>query len=69
MDVECKCSVCGKIGMAKLPHSVDISNIYEVAWKKFVFHGWHRIPRTDGFGNPVKKGHEWIYYCKECGGR
>lgn len=61
-NIKCSCVVCGKVGESQLVAPTDISNVYEISWKKFQMKGWHRLPRTG-------KGHEWIYYCPECGGR
>lgn len=62
-NIRCSCIVCGKTGESQLVAPTDISNVYEIAWKKFQMKGWHRLPNNN------TKGHEWIYYCPECGGR
>lgn len=69
LNVKCTCSVCGSECRVCIPAPVELENIYENAWKRFLMRGWHRIPRSDSYGRPVKGANEWVYYCKQCGGR
>lgn len=61
LNVKCTCTVCGTVERVCIPAPVELENIYENAWKRFLMRRWNRIPKTGGTG--------YVYFCPYCGGR
>ena len=55
--VKCTCTVCGRFDTVIIPAPVELKNVYENCWKRFLMRGWHKGSSND------------VYYCPECGGR